>query len=99
MTLDDALYADDSLLAWLKYQRNVDALVRLPEDCELYADLVGLLRLQPKRWRTHTDVRDVAGHKTWRSPKRRCGDAGCVRWIVRPRIVWDFGTSPIFTVG
>jgi hypothetical protein len=61
--LMDALYADGPLLAWLKYQRNIDALVRLPEDRELYADLAGLIRLQPKRWQTHTDVRYMAGRK------------------------------------
>ncbi len=61
--LMDALYADGPLLAWLKYQRNIDALVRLPEDRELYADLSGLIRLQPHRWQTHTDVRYIAGRK------------------------------------
>jgi len=64
--LMDALYADGPLLAWLKYQRSIDALVRLPEDRELYADLEGLMRLQPKRWQTHTDVRYVAGRKQTR---------------------------------
>lgn len=64
--LMDALYADGPLLAWLKFQRNIDALVRLPEDRELYADLEGLIRLQPKRWQTHTDVRYVAGRKQTR---------------------------------
>lgn len=61
--LMDALYADGPLLAWLKFQRNIDALVRLPEDRELYADLAGLIRLQPKRWQTHTDVRYLSGRK------------------------------------
>jgi hypothetical protein len=65
--LMDALYADGPLLAWLKYQRNIDALVRLPEDRELYADLAGLIRLQPTRWQTHTDVRYVAGRKQTRT--------------------------------
>jgi imidazolonepropionase-like amidohydrolase len=64
--LMDALYADGPLLAWLKYQRNLDALVRLPEDRELYADLEGLIRLQPKRWQTHTDVRYLAGRRQTR---------------------------------
>ena len=61
--LMDALYADGPLLAWLKFQRQIDALVRLPEDREMYVDLAGLLRWQPKRWQTHTDVRYVAGRK------------------------------------
>jgi hypothetical protein len=64
--LMDALYADGPLLAWLKVQRQIDALVRLPEDRELYEDLAGLIRLQPKRWQTHTDVRYLAGHKQTR---------------------------------
>jgi hypothetical protein len=64
--LMDALYADGSLLAWLKFQRNIDALVRLPEDREMYVDLAGLLRWQPTRWQTHTDVRYVAGRKQTR---------------------------------
>lgn len=58
--------ADGPLLAWLKYQRNIDALVRLPEDRALYADLQGLIRLQPKCWQTHTDVRYIAGRKQTR---------------------------------
>lgn len=64
--LMDALYADGPLLVWLKFQRQIDALVRLPEDREMYADLAGLLRWQPKRWQTHTDVRYVAGRKQTR---------------------------------
>jgi hypothetical protein len=59
----DALYADGPLLAWLKYQRQIDALVRLPEDRDLYADLEGLIRLQPQHWQTHTDVRYLSGRK------------------------------------
>jgi hypothetical protein len=62
----DALYADGPLLAWLKFQRQIDALVRLPEDREMYVDLAGLLRWQPKRWQTHTDVRYLAGRKQTR---------------------------------
>ena len=61
--LMDALYADGPLLAWLKFQRQIKALVRLPEDRQMYEDLAGLIRLQPQRWQTHTDVRYVAGRK------------------------------------
>ncbi len=32
LLLADALYADGPLLAWLKYQKGIDALVCLPED-------------------------------------------------------------------
>lgn len=61
--LMDALYADGPLLVWLKYQREIDAMVRLPEDRQMYADLVGLVQLEPKRWQTHRDVRYVEGRK------------------------------------
>lgn len=61
--LMDALYADGPLLAWLKYGRDIDALVRLPEDRDMYLDLWSLLNMDPKDWQTHTDVRYVAGRK------------------------------------
>lgn len=66
LILMDALYADGPLLVWLKVQRSIDALVRLPEDRQMYADLVGLVQLEPKRWHTHLDVRYVAGRKQTR---------------------------------
>src|SRR5439155_10092199 len=42
LLLADALYADGPLLAWLKYRKGIDALVRLPEDRLLYQDVQGL---------------------------------------------------------
>ena len=43
LLLMDALYADGPLLAWLKYQQNIDAIVPIPSDRELHRDLVGLV--------------------------------------------------------
>ena len=62
----DALYADGPLLARLKYDRAIDALVRLPEDRRLYEQLFGLVRTDPKAWREHPDTRYVAGKKQLR---------------------------------
>jgi hypothetical protein len=64
--LMDALYADGPLLARLKYERAIDALVRLPEDRRLYEQLFGLVRADPKAWREHADTRYVAGQKQLR---------------------------------
>jgi hypothetical protein len=61
--LMDALYADGPLLAWLEYRCGIHAEVRLPEDRVLYEDLQGLARSGMLDWKTHTDVRYVAGHK------------------------------------
>jgi hypothetical protein len=38
----DALYADGPLLAWLRYEKGIDALVRLPKERLMYEDLQGL---------------------------------------------------------
>jgi hypothetical protein len=62
----DGLYADGPLLARLKHERGIDALVRLPEDRRLYAQLEGLLRGQPKAWHAHPDTRYLAGKKQHR---------------------------------
>ena len=64
--LMDALYADGFLLANLKYKRQIDALVRLPEDRRMYEQLLGLLRVNPDVWQTHQDVRYLSGHKQTR---------------------------------
>lgn len=64
--LMDALYADGPLLARLKYERAIDALVRLPEDRRLYAQLFGLVRAEPQAWQAHLDTRYVAGKKQLR---------------------------------
>ncbi|MEA3459894.1 MAG: transposase [Chloroflexota bacterium] len=61
--LMDALYADGPLLAWLEYGCGIHALVRLPEDRDLYVDLQGLARGDLLNWEDHTDVRYVAGRK------------------------------------
>lgn len=64
--LMDALYADGPLLAGLKYQRGIEALVRLPEDRIMYGDLWFLLQYEPERWQEHQDVRYISGRKQLR---------------------------------
>ncbi len=61
--LMDALYVDGPLLAWLKYARGIEALVRLPQEREMYLDLWSLVDMEPQSWQTHVDVRYVAGRK------------------------------------
>lgn len=69
--LMDALYADGPLLARLKYERNIDALVRLPENRRLYDQLQQLLRVTPEAWQTRA---------TWPviNKRARCGSLRCV---------------------
>src|SRR5260370_35295386 len=50
LLLADALYADGPLVAWLKYVARIDALVALPSDRLLYADLEGLRDAVPVLW-------------------------------------------------
>jgi hypothetical protein len=61
--LMDALYADGPLLAWLKYGRQIKALVRLPEDRRAYEDLALLVKAQLVESHTHMDTCYLAGHK------------------------------------
>jgi hypothetical protein len=66
LLLADALYADGPLLAWLKYEKGIDALVRLPEDRLLYQDVQGLADAHLIEWTHHRYVRTVQGHKHMR---------------------------------
>jgi hypothetical protein len=63
LLLADALYADGPLLAWLKYGKGIDVLVRLPEDRLVYQDVQGLADAQLIAWTHHRYVRTVQGHK------------------------------------
>jgi hypothetical protein len=63
LLLADALYADGPLLAWLKYSKGIDVLVRLPEDRLVYQDVQGLADAQLIEWTHHRYVRTVQGHK------------------------------------
>lgn len=67
LLLADALYADGPLLAWLKYAQGIDALVRLPSDRALYADLVGLATTGHLAWTSHRYTRTMQGHKHLRT--------------------------------
>lgn len=64
--LMDALYADGFILANLKYARQIDVMVRLPEDRRMYEQLMILLRVMPETWQEHPDVRYLSGHKQTR---------------------------------
>ena len=78
--LMDALYADGPLLVGLKWERDIDALVRLPEKRTLYQDLWDLLDWEPERWQApRLDVRYVAGHKQLRQVSTGVV-AGLTRW-------------------
>jgi len=67
LLLMDALYADGPLLAWLKYQQNIDAIVPIPSDRELHRDLVGLVEggLLPFTSASYTSTQQ--GHKQRRT--------------------------------
>ncbi len=67
LLLADALYADGPLLAWLKYEKGIDALVSLPEDRLLYQDLKGLADGQFIDWTHHRYLRTIGGHKQVRA--------------------------------
>jgi hypothetical protein len=67
LLLADALYADGPLLAWLKYGHGIDALVALPADRLLYADLQGLAQADLITWTRHRYTRTVQGHKQVRT--------------------------------
>jgi len=67
LLLADALYADGPLLAWLKYVHGIDALVPLPEDRLLYADISGLAAQGLIAWTEHRYVRTLQGHKQLRT--------------------------------
>jgi len=67
LLLADALYADGPLLAWLKCVHSIDALVALPADRLLYADVQGLARLGAAPWTQHQYVRVIQGHKQLRT--------------------------------
>jgi hypothetical protein len=74
LLLADALYADGPLLAWLKYEHGIDALVRLPADRNLYADLLGLATGGQVPWTTHRSTAVVQGHKQLRTVRCAAAD-------------------------
>ena len=67
LLLMDALYADGPLLATLKYQYGIDALVRVPEKRDIFVDMVGIMQHEPARWQQHQDVRYLSGEKQMRT--------------------------------
>jgi hypothetical protein len=67
LLLADGLYADGPLLAWLKFERGIDALVSLPEDRLVYAEVQRLAALGRVAWTEHRYVRVIQGHKELRT--------------------------------
>ena len=67
LLLADALSADGPLLAWLKYAKGIDAVVRLPADRRLYAAAQVAVRLDGQGWTRHRYTRTVQGHKALRT--------------------------------
>ena len=67
LLLADALYADGPLLAWLKYAKGIDALVRLPADRRLYTEAQVAVGLDGQGWTRHRYTRTVQGHKSLRT--------------------------------
>jgi hypothetical protein len=67
LLLADALYADGPLLAWLKYAKGIDALVRLPADRRLYAEAQVAVGLDGQGWTRQRYTRTVQGHKALRT--------------------------------
>ena len=68
LLLADALYADGPLLAWLKYAKGIDALVRLPADRRLYTEAQVAVGLDGQGWTRHRYTRTVQGHKALPNP-------------------------------
>jgi DDE family transposase len=79
LLLADALYADGPLLAWLKYQQGIDVLVPVPEDRKIHEDLMGLAAGGLLKFRRHSYVRNVQGHKQRRSLEIAAQD-GLTSW-------------------
>ena len=67
LLLADALYADGPLLAWLKYAKGIDAVVRLPADRRLYTEAQVAVGLDGAGWTRHRFTRTIQGHKTLRT--------------------------------
>lgn len=67
LLLADALHADGPLLAWLKVERGIDALVSLPEDRLVYAEVQRLAALGQVAWTEHRYLRVIQGHKEVRT--------------------------------
>ncbi|MFV1992237.1 MAG: transposase, partial [Acidimicrobiales bacterium] len=79
LLLMDALYADGPLLAWLKHGQGIDALVPIPTTRELHRDMLGLTRGGLLKFRRHSYVRPVQGHKCRRSIEVAAQD-GLTSW-------------------
>jgi len=103
LLLMDALYADGPLLATLKYGYCIDALVRIPEDRDMYIDMTQIVQREQARWQQHPDVRYIAGHKqmrtvsvaavealtTWASFREKAAELGAADAALWGSLIYD----------
>jgi len=92
LLLMDALYADGPLLAWLKYEHNIDALVPIPANRQLHHDMLGLAEGGLLKFRRHSYVRTIQGHKRRRSIEVAAQD-GLTSWESFIKAASDYGAS------
>lgn len=67
LLLADALYADGPLIAWLAYEKGIDALVPLPSDRLMVRDALGMAEHDLLTWTNHRYVHTVQDHKQART--------------------------------
>lgn len=67
LLLVDALYADGPLLAWCKYQKEIDVLVPVPADRDIHRDLEGLAHGGMLQFKRFSYLRVIQGHKSRRT--------------------------------
>jgi hypothetical protein len=90
LLLVDALYADGPLLAWCKYRCGIDVLVPIPGDRELHRDLEGLAAEGMMKFRHHSYVRTVQGHKQRRTLEI-ASQAGLTSWDSYMQAAREYG--------
>jgi Transposase DDE domain len=98
LLLADALYADGGLLAWLKYQQGIAALVRLSEERELYADIQALASGGLLQWQAHDYVHKVRGHKQHRYVEVTASN-GFTSWDSYVAAAQEYGAEADLWVG
>lgn len=92
LLLVDALYADGPLLAWLKYEFQIDALAPLPSDREMHHDLLGLAAGGLLAFERHSYVHTVSGHKQRRTLEIGCQD-GLTSWDSFVKAAHEYGAQ------
>ena len=92
LLLMDALYADGPLLAWLKYQQRIDAIVPLPSDRNMHADLLGLAKSGIMPLKRHSYVATLQGHKQRRDLEIGARD-GLTSWDSFIAVAKSYGAN------